>query len=1088
MNDTPKWVGLSFCHRSRQRDGSKIKQEEGSMRKTTSKKLTSLALALLMTLGTTAQVLTYADDADATATTSTDDSGLKEISDALSSINYAEYQALHEGVSRGTSTVTVKAVDYLEEETDAEISVESNYMGKSGQSLIIQDDGQVSWKIDVPKTGLYAIKIDYCSVSDKTNSIERTLYINGKVPFSEARYLLMKKKWVNEYTDGRFKIDGNGNELRPTASVEHVWQEYEFIDSNGYYANPFEFYLEEGENVITLGAVREPVAIQNITIYPYEDKITYEEYAAGKSAGTDTIHIDAELPTATSDYTVYPVYDRKSAITEPQHHTKILLNTIGGEKWNTTGQFVEYTFTIENAGMYQIIPRFRQNEVEGMYVSRKILIDGVVPFEEANYCKFNYSSSWQLEALNNGADTFEFYLEPGEHTIRFEVTLGEMGTVVRQVSDVLDAINSDYLEILKLTGASPDSYRDYGFGRVMPDVVEDLVVQSINLNDVIKYIESSGDMKSSTSATLSNIARRLEEMGTDEDEIASNLSNLKTDIGTLGTWINDIKKQPLEFDYILIQPASEELPKAEANFFQAFAHEIKQFIGSFFTDYNSLGSVDSEVASDRSIEVWAATGRDQAQIIRNLIDNYFIPETGISANMKLVSADTLLPSVLAGVGPDVALPGAGADPIQYAIRSAVLAVNDAAYEDEPDATEEEKAYNAEMREIFSDFDEVAARFSEAAFVPISLYGKAYGLPDTQSWNMMFYRTDILADLGVDVPKTWDDLMALVPVLQFNNMEIGLSQDYQIFMYQMGEDLWADDGMRINLDSNKSLEAFETMCNYFTQYSLPYTYDFANRFKTGEMPIAIQNYTAYNNIVIFGTEIAGLWEFGPVPGTVDEDGNINNTTMSGTSALVMMSGTQDVASSWEFMKWYTDTQFQVDYSNELVAILGEAGKNATANIEALEELPWTSREYSQLMKQMNNLSAVVQYPGSYIIARYTNFAFLDAYNNHADPVDSLLQYINTINKEINRKRTEFDLEILPIGSTLADKRMGQVTDAIDAMDDSMKSQNSAAIEAALAAIESEDIAALRKAAASFTASEEIAGWLNDAADALESYLD
>ncbi len=1054
------------------------------MRKTTSKRLTCLALALLMTLGTAATTAYAADTKKAE-----DASGLKEISEALSSINYAEYKEQHADVARGTSTVTVKAVDYLAEQTDATVKVESNFGGKSGQSLVIEDDGQVSWKVDIPKTGLYAIKIDFCSLSDKTNSIERTLYINGKVPFSEARYLLMKKKWVFEYTDGRFKVDGNGNELRPTASVDHVWQEYDFIDSNGYYANPFEFYLEKGENVITLGAVREPIAIQNITVYPYEDKITYEEYVAGKSeAAAEPIHIDAELPSATSDYTVYPVYDRKSAITEPQHHTKILLNTIGGDKWTKVGQFVEYKIEVAAAGMYQIIPRFRQDTLDGMYVSRKVLIDGKVPFEEANYCKFNYSTSWQLEPLNNGADTFQFYLEPGEHTIRLEVTLGEMGDIVRQVADVMDAVNDDYLEILKLTGASPDSYRDYGFGRVMPHVVEDLVIQSINLNDVISYIEAMGDMKSSNSATLNTIAIRLEEMGTDEDEIAANLKNLKTDIGTLGTWINNIKKQPLEIDYILVQPASAELPKAEGNFFQAFAHEIKQFVGSFFTDYNSMGSAAEGVQTDRTIDVWAATGRDQAQIIRNLIDNHFIPQTNIAAELKLVSADTLLPSVLAGVGPDVALPGAGADPIQYAIRSAVLALNPEAYEDEADATEAEKTKNAEMRGIFADFDEVASRFTEAAFIPISLYGKTYGLPETQSWNMMFYRTDILADLGVDVPKTWDDLMALVPVLQFNNMEIGLSQDYQMYMYQMEEDLWADDGMRINLDSNKSLEAFEIMANYFTQYSLPITYDFANRFKTGEMPIAIQNYTMYNNVVIFGTEIAGLWEFGPVPGMVDEDGNINNVVMSGSSALVMMAGTDDAASSWEFMKWYTDTQFQVDYSNELVAILGDAAKNATANQEALEELPWTSREYQQLMKQMDNLAAVPQYPGSYIIARYTNFAFLDAYNNHADPVDSLLQYINTINKEINRKRTEFELEILPIGSTLADKRMDQVLEAIEEMDEGTKSQYSAALEAAVAAFDAKDIAALRKSADGFSANAELSGWIIDAANALESYLD
>jgi ABC-type glycerol-3-phosphate transport system substrate-binding protein len=352
---------------------------------------------------------------------------------------------------------------------------------------------------------------------------------------------------------------------------------------------------------------------------------------------------------------------------------------------------------------------------------------------------------------------------------------------------------------------------------------------------------------------------------------------------------------------------------------------------------------------------------------------------------------------------------------------------------------------------------------------------------------MFYRTDIIAELGLEIPETWDDLLAMIPVLQFNNMEIGMSQDYQMYMYQMGEELWADDGMRINLDSNLSLESFETMCNMFTQYSLPVSYDFANRFRTGEMPICIQPYTSYNNIIIFATEIAGLWDFGPIPGFAKEDGTVDNTAMSGTSALVMMAGAENVKEAWQFMSWYTDTKFQVDYSNELVAILGPAAKNATANMAALEELPWTSHEYEQLMKQMDHTAAIVAYPGSYILARYTNFAFLDAYNNHADPVDSLLSYINTINKEITRKRTEFDLETLEIGQTLASKRLDQAAAAIDELDDGTKS--SAPVAAAIEAIASEnDIAAIRAAADGLAASmPEVAGYLTDAAIALESYL-
>ena len=1055
------------------------------MRKTTCKKLTCLGLSLLMCSGVFPSLISAAD-----TTEKTEKSALQEISESFKFISYAEYKEKYADVARGTDTVKISAVDYKADETDADVKVVSDYQGKSGKALQIPDAGKVTWEFNVPKAGMYAVAIDFCSVTDKTTSIERTLYINGAVPCSEARYLLMKKTWRNNYTEGRFEKDFNGNELRPTSYVDHKWGTYEFIDSNTYYANPFEFYFEKGVNTLSLEAVREDVVISEIRIYPYEDNISYEEYVSGKSeAAAEVIHLDAETPSATSDYTVYPIYDRKSPITEPQDASKIMLNTIGSEKWTTPGQWVEYEFEVASAGLYEIVLRFRQNELPGMYTSRKIFIDGEIPFEEANYAKFNYNTEWQVGSLNNGADTFQFYFEPGVHTVRLEVTLGEMGDVVRQVSEIMTSVNNDYLEILKLTGSSPDSYRDYGFGRVLPDVVEDLVIQHLALEEVIGYVEGMANIKSQSSATLDTISRLLLKMGTDEDEIAPNLTELKSQVGTLGEWINDVKKQPLEIDYINIQPASAEKPKANANFFSALWFEIKSFIASFFTDYNSLGGSGEVDENASSIEVWYTGGRDQAQIIRNLMDNDFMPTTGINANLKLVAGGTLLPSVLAGVGPEVALPGTGADPIQYAIRSAVLALNPEAYADQEGDDEETKAYNAKMREALSTFDDVTSRFTEAAMIPITLYGKTYALPDTQTWNMMFYRTDIIAELGMEIPETWDDLLAMIPVLQFNNMEIGMSQDYQMYMYQMGEELWADNGMRINLDSNLSLESFETMCNMFTQYSLPETYDFANRFRTGEMPICIQPYTSYNNIIIFATEIAGLWDFGPIPGFLKDDGTVDNTSMSSVTALVMMAGTEDVAAAWKFMDWYTDSKFQVDYSNELVALLGPAAKNATANMDALEELPWTSHEYGQLMKQMDHTEAVVAYPGSYILARYTNFAFLDAYNNNADPVESLLSYINTINKEITRKRIEFELETLEIGETLASKRLGQAATAIDDLDDAAKS--SAPVAAASAAIASENIEEIRNAAAGLNTSDavmaEIAGYLTDAANALESYL-
>ena len=114
---------------------------------------------------------------------------------------------------------------------------------------------------------------------------------------------------------------------------------------------------------------------------------------------------------------------------------------------------------------------------------------------------------------------------------------------------------------------------------------------------------------------------------------------------------------------------------------------------------------------------------------------------------------------------------------------------------------------------------------------------------------------------------------------------------------------------------------------------------------------------------------------------------------------------------------------------MVAIMGPSAKHSTANMQALESLPWTTEEAKQVLYQFSNLASIPNYPGTYIIGRYTNFAFLSAYNDKVDPVDALNEYLSTIDKEIARKRDEFDLETLAEGDDdykdLTTKRLAQL---------------------------------------------------------------
>ena len=938
----------------------------------------------------------------------------------------------------------------------------------------VKENGKVS--IKVGKTDTEKTTAEWISEAKNAGI---TAYVTTKVVGGKEKSVLryeLPEVWsetntayINKLGLRFFTTDIDENEIRSNLEDDPEWMTYTFKDANGFMQEPFQVLLEPDKDTkevtISMRSVNEPIVISNIYFVAPEDTDTYSDYIKkfeGVKKGTGTLKIEAEYTGNTSSQTIYPLSDSTSAATSPVAVDKTILNTVGGDKWQTSGQWIEYTFTVSSEGMYQIIPRFRQHLLDGMYTSRALYIysnDGMydgLPFEEASRLQFNYSNDWQVKPLNDGTTEFEFYFKDGvEYTLRFEISLGNMGDIVRRVQDSLECINEDYRNILKLTGATPDEYRDYGFYRVMPDTMADLIRQSRELEAVMVDLEAVTGETGSMAATLDRVRVLLNKMGKDEDEVAKNLEQLKTYIGSLGTWLSDAKTQPLTLDYIVVQSSEAKLPKAKANIFESLWHEITSFITSFWRNYDRMGAMTKE-ASDDTVEVWLAYGRDQAQVIRGLINNDFTNnyEGGVPVNLKLVSGGTLLPSILSGQGPDVYIGLGQGDVINYAIRGALVSIDDIPdheeYKNNPAKFKEEFGITVEQfkKEFKAQYDpadnyyktenmsgvEYVGDFNEAAMMVLEIAGAdgvthCYGLPETQNFNMMFVREDVLANLGIDIPKTWDDIKKAISVLQANNMQIGMHSDSKIFLYQNGGELFADDGMRINLDSNVALESFAMMCDFFTMYSFPYSYDFANRFRTGEMPIGFATYTAtYNQLKVFATEIEGLWSFYPMPGIMDENGNINNASVSSVSAIVMIVGCDKKAGSWSFMKWHAGADCQIDYSNEMVAILGPSAKHATANEKALLEMPWTADEVEQLEFQFNNLASIPNYPGNYIVDRYLKFAFLDAYNDKKDPAKAIEYYVSTINKEIARKREEFDLETLQYGDdvcpTLANKRLRQ----------------------------------------------------------------
>ncbi len=1067
------------------------------MKRTRFQRIVALMLCLLFVVSGFS-VTAYATDDSVGKTEGSSDSiyDSSEVLESLNTISYAQYLKDANAKEAGGSIVVDAIGDLYAEGTTAKYQL---IKADGKDALLTPATGTVAWKVNVPKRALYTVTLVYYAYvkegeETKADSIERVFKINGKIPFSEARNLTIKKNWLNNYPDAKYfgkenkdavlaegkavglqgqikdgvltfkypgawttaisefcdkydlrfmKLDIYNNEIRPAAFQSPEWSEYTLTDSMGFYTEAFTFVLEKGENIISLDGKNADLALEKIILSPSKDVITYKEYeelCKGQPNGSGSIKIEAEYTANASDKTIYPVEDAADALTSPHDPGKTLLNTMGGEKWQTAGQAVSYTFKVDKSGMYDIAFRFKQNILDGMFVNRALYIysDGIsegklgyydgLPFAEAQTLTYNFKENWQTTKATNGDKEFEFYFEKGvTYTVRFEVTLGSMAEIINTVQSSLDAINADYLSIIQLTGSTPDTLRDYGFSRIMPDVLIDMVRQAQILNfesedeaewGVAQKLTALAGEKSSSVGTLQKISDLLLEMGRDEDQIARLLERLKSYIGTLGTFLSDAKTQPLQLDYIMIQAADQDTPDAEANWWDSFTYEIARFFWSFFRDYDAVG-VMSEVEEGKALEVWLATGRDQFQVKRNLVNSGFVhdEERGydIPVELKLVAGGTLLPSILANQGPDVYHGLDQGSVINYAIRSAILPVDG-----------------------FEDFEEVSKSFNDAAMIVLAMDNSEgethyYGLPEAQGFSMMYVRVDILADLGIDIPRTWDDIMAAIPKLQSKNMQMGLTTDSTIHLYQMGGELFADNGMRINLDSQVGLAAFQKTCDLFTKYGFPYSYDAANRFRTGEMPIIISDYTGlYNQLKVFATEIEGSWVMVPVPGIEQEDGTINNLAISSVNASVLVRGCAEErkGAAWEYIKWFTGDECQAEYSNEMVALLGPSAKYNTANIEALEKLPWTNEELQRIRAQFNSLASIPNYPGRYIVARYTEFAFLAAYNQNEDPQQAMRSHITAINKEITRKRAEFGLETLEQGQTLASKRFDQAKDAAE----------------------------------------------------------
>lgn len=833
--------------------------------------------------------------------------------------------------------------------------------------------------VQIPQTGLYNIELAYFPFATSDMQIMFGLLIDGQLPFTEANGCIISRVFRNE----PIEQDAQGNDIRPRAMQLSEWQTQFLCDQTGIYGDLF-FYLEEGSHTLTFAFEETDMLLERVTLKQQAYLPSYQDYISiyrqqGMQDAQDVMQIiQAETYHRQSSSTLWPDIDRTNPLTQPFDYRLTRINFGGGGQWKAPGQSISWLIDVPEDGLYNLGIKYRQGYLDGLFSSRQISIDGQVPFAELNSVRFSYTTQWTNTLLGNDYCTYSIYLTKGQHVLTMKNVLGDLNDTMSVLQTCINNLNDLYLSVVMITGSEPDKYRDYYLEKLLPDLSARLHENADLLFAESERLIGVVGKKGRETAYFEDIALNLVSYADNIRDLTyrNRLEDFKNDISSLSAKMITYQEQALDIDYFVLCSPGTEMPRSQPSLGESAQFQINSFAASF--------AAEAETDEAATVRIWTAGGNKQYEIIQQMVDDLFTPKTGIHVELELVSSVNLIQAVVAGEGPDVQLGVGGDSVVNLALRGALEELND-----------------------YPGYDELLAEYLPGCDIPFTLEGRAYGLPNTGSYGMMFVRTDIFEQLGLAIPTTWDEIYDIAQVVQRNNMSLGVVPSFATLLYQKGGSYYDEDMTRVLFDEDISVAAFKQQTEFYTKYDFPLSYDFVSRFRTGEMPIAIADYSTYNTLKYSAPEISGLWEMYPIPGTAYPDGTVDATQAAGgVMGVVMLRTAKDKDDAWEFMRWWSSAEAQERYGRDMEAAMGVAARYNTLNMQVFPNLGWTKKELAVLNEGMAHLRFIPIVPGDYYVSRGINNTFLSVVNDEENVREKLSEWTVKINEELVRKRREF----------------------------------------------------------------------------------
>lgn len=859
--------------------------------------------------------------------------------------------------------------------------------------LAVKAGDTVTLNIDVPVSGRYVMSFDYLSYDESILPVEMGMKIDGGYPFYEARSMKFETTWVSDGVD----VDRYGNEIVSLPDKLIRWEHKEVMDASYRYSDPLPVELTAGVHKLELNIQEGTLLLGNISLEAPGD---VAEYAGStKAEGNALITIEAEDFYQRNDSSIHAIGEYGSSLS-PLSATTTVLNIIDEDSFNEAGQTVSYQFHVDNAGYYYIGMNYRQSEKNDFPVFVDWKIDGEIPNSAFKSYQVEAANKFRTVTLtDDNDDKLSVYLEPGDHTISLTISADNLRYALEAVDEIMSGISDLSLEVTKVTGTNKDKYRDLKLTRYIPDVQDRLLGWVDELYSLAEqaqpYVNAKSPDKVAAFSYLLIAANQLKSLAEKPNELVYRVDELSTSVNSINTQIANfvdlINDNDLSIDRIYIYQDGARLPKGQ-NIFQSIGTSLKRFGYSFMGQSYSASNTD-----ESHIQVWVNRPRTYVEIMQKMIDEKFTPETGIEVDLSIMTdAQKLILSNASGDTPDIATGINYSIPFDLAIRGSLVDLSK-----------------------FDNYKEVFGRYSEGLLVPSVVGEGLYSLPETMNFYVMFYRTDILSKLGLSVPNTMAELIAMLPDLQMRGLNVYYPTAAMLVMrnfhgttpiiYQMDGALYGDTALDILVDSEATVEGFTELTELFTLYDLPVDVpNFYQHFRNGDLPIGIADFNSYNLILNAAPEIANSWSIALVPGIEDEEtGEVKRYMSGGAESTVMFSSDDErEQKAWQFMEWWSRADIQAEFGQRLQILYGDEYIWPTANLEAFERLPYPTSDKDIILTQAQYILETPRLLGSYMMERELSNAFNDVVVN-GDTVRSRIDEVaKTVLRETERKLEEF----------------------------------------------------------------------------------